>query len=464
MIICLSMLGTFSACAARDHAAIRRSHTEQMLAEREARTTAEVPASGRLGHDDCIRIALSHNLDIRYAAVEKRIAGLERQIAFANFLPVIEADVSWSRLRNQPHTDIAGMLVPIADRRVRETALSLRQPIFAPYTWFLYSMFRKGEDISRLVALRTRQQIAYEISALYFRCLTIRQAKKFLDTAVQRARAVVHEVSQQHRFGLVRAGDLAEAEALLMSREYEVRENGRRLRIALSDLLDAMGLDPRAPLQLNDDAPLERPEGCFEDLLAEALFSRPELRMHDLRYDIARDKIKTALTEFLPELFGFASLSHTTDSFVRYGTQWLGGLGGVMTVFNGFADINAYRAARARAEEAFIKREQACLTVMLQVQQAYLSVDSAEEARRVAEKLLCAREEKLREQTEAWKQGLLQLSDRLAALSRRDEARMLYEAAQYRHQIACASLFNVIGSTGSSIHQHETSIPEDRHE
>ncbi len=152
-----------------------------------------------------------------------------------------------------------------------------------------------------------------------------------------------------------------------------------------------------------------------------------------------------AITAFLPDISAFASFTNTTDSFIKYQSQWAGGITGIMSLFSGFSNINAYRAAREQARDVFVKREQACFMIMLQVQEAYLNLNSTADFLGVTEKRLAAREEKLREKSAAWDQGLVNSSEQLQAIAQRDQARIQHAIAGFHHQVAIATLLDVVG-------------------
>ena len=143
--------------------------------------------------------------------------------------------------------------------------------------------------------------------------------------------------------------------------------------------------------------------------------------------------------------YAFGGFSYTNDSFVRYSSQWIGGFTGVMSVFSGFADVNAYKAAKRRRQAAYVRREQACLMVMLQVQQAWLNVQTAVEDETVSAKMLLAREHQLREREAEHQQELTTLSEYTAAVALRDAARMEAAFAAFARQVALASLHDVLG-------------------
>jgi len=437
------ILALFAGCTG-DMSRVRAEHTAELLAELDNRTL-EAGADDPLSLDECIAIALEHNLDMRSVLLEQEIAGYERKIAFSNFLPQVNAQGTQHWYRHDPTARLNGQSVQISDRHYRDATISLQQPIFVPYTWFLYDAFRKGEEISEILVDRTRQQIALQITGLFYRCTMLTEAEQFLRSAHKQAESLAHEVQQRRAVGLARAGDVAEVEALLAARARDVSENIRQQQQAHSELLEAMGLNPFNTLLLAADRDLPLVAGSLEDLVLEALMQRPELHVQDRVYEIERDRVKAALAAFLPEIYAGGAFSYTNDSFVRYSSQWFGGITGVMSLFNGFADVNAYKAARRREKVAYIRREQACLMIMLQVQQAWLLLQTSVEDEVVSAKMLVAREHQLRERTAEHEQEITTLSEYLAAVAMHDGARMEAAFAVFARQVAVATMHDVLG-------------------
>jgi len=451
MIFLTAAMVAVSGCASSDFVRLRHQQTEQFLNDLDNKTAVELPPSRALSLQECIVLAQKNSLALKSARIQQRISSLERKVAFANFLPAVNAGLTYQALQHDPMARFGSSWTKVSDRDLTETSITLQQRVFSPYTWFLYDMFRKGEDIHKLITLRTTQLISLQVTGLYYQCRSLQETGRFLAVSEQQARELLRETMSAEQQGLVRAGTRAEAEALALSRRFQLTENSRQLQQAKSRLLDSLGLYPFADIVLSGDRTVEPPQLSLEDCIMEALLNRPELHISDRRYAVEKDKIKMAITAFLPDISAFAGFSGTTDSFIKYQSQWAGGITGIMSLFNGFANISAYRAARERAQDVFIKREQTCFMVMLQVQQAFLGLHSAADLVAVTEKTAAAQDEKLREENAAWDQGLVTSSRRLQSLARRDQAAVQHTIAGFNHQVAVSTLLDVIGR---GTHQH----------
>ncbi len=445
-LICALIAALISACGTHNWRKERALHTDRFLSGLDNKT-AESLAGSPLTLQSCVATAQRHNLAIQSALVQERIAQLDRDIAFSNFLPSI--DVSASRRWNQyrPATEVDMFTFPVAERIASESSAAIEQPIFVPYTWFLFSMYSKGVDLSEFITLRTRQHIALEVIRLFYRCCAVKAHSDFLSTSLRQAEALYEEIEKARAYELVSQSALAEASALLEKRRFACEENRRALSSARARLLEVMGLDPLAGMEIAESGRLPVPEKDMEALALEALLNRPEMSVQDIRVAMQDDNIKMALTRFIPQLSAFGALQHTSDSIMLHQTQRLAGLTGAWSVFSGFADINEYRAARERARDRFIKREQASLMILLQVRQAFLRLQSARQLLSLREKELSARQERLREIKALRQQELVQLSEELEAQAQRDRAAAHLTTAEYGLQVAIATLQDVIGRT-----------------
>jgi len=447
--IFLGLLGmvALTGCKSFDGDKVRREHVEsyqQQLAEKTAETLAD---GAPLTLDDCIRIALDNSLQVRSAEIEARIAKLERKTAFANFLPAVSLNYQYTNFDPQVVMKIGGFEAARSDKRVREVTWDIQMSILNPATWFLYSMHTRGAEIADLVTDYTKQLTVLQVTAGYFHCLSLAEYERALDSQIEAAEALQKDLEALENEGLASAWQAEQAGVLVLARQIERDRTGRARAQAESDLLVAMGLSPLAEISLRADASVDPVTGSLEDLVSEALLCHPQLRISDRAVAIQQEAVKVAFAGFLPVLQGFASRMDSTDSFLKYSNYWVGGLAGTLSVFNGFANINEYKAARQRREEVFLEREQASLAVILEVFKAHLNLQTAAQERAWAQQNLKVASAKLAEVRQQWQEGLISAPALLDLLAQRDGAQMQAINAGYRYQVATATLWNVMGKT-----------------
>jgi outer membrane protein TolC len=438
---------TLAGCSNFDGQKIRQEHAEnyQLLLEERA----EEVLSGResLNLQDCINAALQNNLDIRVAEVQQRVAELDRDVSFSQFLPWVNLNYNYTRWDPQPEIVTGAGSQPMHDERIRDITLNIQMSVFNPSTWFMYSMHKRGEEIAEIAADYTRQMIVLQVTTYYYYCLGLEEIEKVLDSRIRAAEKLAEQLQDYQAEGLVFAWQSDLARVNLESQKLQRKRIRQLLDQTEGQLLMAMGLSPLGSIQLSPSPPPTPPQGELDDLIAEALLNHPRLRISDREIAIEKEKVKLALTGFLPSLTGFANRVNTTDAFQRYPSYWIMGLSGMLTVFNGFANINEYEAAKENVKKAALQREQSTLALMLEVFRAYQNLQLAQDSIVLVEYNDKAAKAHYDQVYQQWQEGLVDASDLLSVVAEKDLAQMVRINSQFQVQVAIATLVNVMGQT-----------------
>lgn len=425
----------------------RQSYIEKYQKQLDEKTNKVLSTKEAFGLNDCVEIALANNLNIRSSEIRQRIAKLERKVAFSNFLPAVNLDYQYTRWDNQPKIKFGATAAAMHDQRVREITWQIQMNIFDPSTWFLYAMHQRGEEIAELVTKYTKQLTVLEVTINYYHCLSLKQTEHTLQSQLNAAIALEKEISAFYEEGMATQWQAERAKVLVLDKETALGSVQYAVKQAEADLLVSMGLSPLAEMTLNIEQPLEIPDRSLEDLIADALISSPQLYIADRNIAIEKEKVKIALADFLPRLVGFAERTHSSDSFLLYDNFWTYGLVGTMSVFNGFATINEYKAAKERQKDAFTNREQQTLVLMLEVTKAYLNLEDSKRQSLLAQKAFDASSIHLNEVQEKWREGLIDSSQMLDVVAEKDAAQTGLINSHFQLQVVAATLYNVMGIT-----------------
>ena len=448
MIVLWMCIVMVSGCLGYQGKEIRLDHAQSYPQELAQKTSELLDAySYRLSREDCIRLAMAHSLAIKSADLQTRMAVLDRRISFANFLPAVSLDAQKVWWDPNPMINFGGTGVAMHDKEVREITWNIRMAVLNPATWFLHGMYRRGAEISVIANEYTRQTLAFQVTALFYQCLSLEQMVAVVDAQLAAAQTQFKELTAWQSEGLIPGWQAKQAQAGVLAKTAELRRMQRSLNQARAELLGIMGLFPDADVTLQMQTPLQPPSGELDELMTEALLNHPSLAIADEKIAVEKEKIKLAIANFLPSLAGIAVHTNTSDSHQVYSKYWMGGLVGTVSVFNGFADVNRYKAAKAQQEDAFIQREQATLTLMIQTIRAFDQVQTAEEMTKVAQTIELATTDQLNEIKDQAAQGLVQTGDVLRMTAEADNARVQALVAQYQHQVSIATLINVLGRT-----------------
>jgi len=432
-------------CKTMDFARVRRAESEGLLEEMSSRTAESLPRGEPVSLEQCIEIALFNNWNVKTSEIRSRLAELDRKAAFSAFLPVVDAELTSYTLSDPPTVDFLGMSIQMGDKDITEMAVHAQMPVFAPQAWFAYAARKKAEDIGAFVLRRTRQLICLRVIALYHSCLTLEKMRGVFSQSLEQAETLLQEAEALAGKGLATPAEVEAAKTLVVSRQLDLSGNERALSSAKGELLLTMGLSPQAEITLQDPPPFETPQGEVEDWILSALLNRPELAAADRNVEIQKDQIKIAIADFVPGLGVGGAWTNSSDSFVKYSTVWTAGIKGVLTLFDGFANVAAYKAAKERHQEAFLRREEQCVTIMLEVLRAKWNLDSATEALALARQYAHSESLRFREIQAQYREGLVQTSSFLDAMSRKDRAFIQVTVAEFQSRVAAATLWDVMG-------------------
>jgi outer membrane protein TolC len=399
-----------------------------------------------LGYGDCVRLAMDRNLDLQEATIEQRIAKLQRKVAFSRFLPALSLNAQYAESDPQMLRQLLGMQVALSDKAVTEVSWQFRLSIFSPSTWFLYGLHSRGQEIADLVREYTRQAVVLQATALYFQCLSLEQAEMAVQSQYAAAQALDKQIAALRQEGVVTASQSAQAALAAAAKRAEVTALQRAQVQAKAQLAAFLGLSPMAEFSLRQDlpfAPIDRP---LEDLVTEALLKQPRLQIADRQVAVEKEKVRLAVANFLPNVAGFANRVDSSDSFLVYSNYWQLGLAGVLNVFDGFANLDTYKAAKEKRKEAFLQREQQTLAVMVQVIRASEDMKTAADQVDLATQAQDVAASRLAEARPKWQEGLIDASTLLSTQADLDKAQMNATNARFQYQISIATLLNAMGT------------------
>lgn len=432
-------------CGTFDGDAIRRRHADAFSRDLGLRTDSALARTPVFTLDECVRYALMNNLSFRAAQIDQQVARLQRRISFSYFLPAVSFNTSHVVWDPNPMMELGFGPLAMHDKRVREITWNVQTAIFDPSTWFLYSMYTRGEEISQLVTEYTRQMITLQVTGLYYYCLSLQESIASIQSRIAAAESLHAQLRSLAEEGMLSAWQADEAGVFLQSHRNDLQKTQDTLRQTRGDLQIAMGLSPLASIELGGPGENNAPQGSLEDLIYQAMVNHPGLKISDRAVAIEEEKVKIAIAGFLPRLYGFATHTSTTESQLSEPKYWMAGLSGAISVFNGFATISDYEAAKKNREKAFLEREEQTLTLMAEVQRANMNLQTAANDKRLAEQNLDVAQAQYDEAAERWKEGLMTSTDLLSIMARRDQARMGVLMASYHHQVTVATMRQVMG-------------------
>ena len=238
--------------------------------------------------------------------------------------------------------------------------------------------------------------------------------------------------------------DVTKAEVDLSNAKLNLIRNDNAFSIARVTLNNAMGIPDAPEYTLDEKLSFEKYEITFEDALSKAYENRPDLQSIIAQRQAAERSIDLAKTGYYPVVAGNAGYSWSGEQFpLDHG--WNAGATLSVPLFSGF--LTKYQVEEARANLNVLKANEESLkqTIFLEVQAAYLTLRSAEEAIPTAKLGVEQAQENLEIANGRYAAGVgnpIEVTDAEVGLT---NARTFYIQALYVDKVAQASIEKAMG-------------------
>jgi outer membrane protein len=296
------------------------------------------------------------------------------------------------------------------DRSIRSDSTSFvvqgRQLIYDfGKTSALVDEARAGVRLSDAELERLREEVVLNVRQAYFTLVRARRLTRVAEAAVARAELNLRSARGFFDVGTRPKSDVTRAEVDVANARVDLIRARNAVRLAEASLANAMGLEARTPLDVEDVLDYEPVLLDPVALLSEALGNRPELAQFRARLEAARAQLAGARARFWPDLnlngtygtsSGDALVGVGGFAVPAFGEEWSIAATLSWNLFEGFFTTSRIRETTALVEVARANYDAFELQVRLEVEQAYISLVEASERIVATEKAVESAQENLR--------------------------------------------------------------------
>ena len=408
--------------------------------------------------DRAIQLSVERNLTLKTKTIEQEIARLDKKIAFGNFLPKVSLGYSYTMLNDKIMGETKDTALPIplpislgletrlVDKNLSLFSVNAQMPIFVPATWFLYSARQKGENISSLTRDLTEKMIKLQTIGQYHYILALESEKEYLKQELEFAKEFNRSAKIALEAEAILPWEYEGTEQIVQMREFALKQNARDLQSAKMSLMNNLDMYPLLDFQLekpqyNEDVKIP----TLEETIYEALKNSELIQIREGAEDISKDVTKIAISNFLPKIVLTGGYFNTSNAALSDPDFFMGTLGGMFSIFNGFQNVHEYKKARKNQEIAFIKREEEIMKVIFETVNAYNSLESSREERDIALKNFAVstgrfNQKKLEKETDS-----IDNWEYIQGVAEYEKALSLKEKAEYKYRVSLATLNMLTG-------------------
>lgn len=428
-----------------------------------------------LSLDSCRALAVRNNKELRISSEKQQKAYYERKAAFTKYLPRISAEGAYihtgkelsllsdeqknlfgnigsnaaqqitSAAQQNPALgqlvsqfggqleQAAGALNSVGQslvdafrtdtRNLTVGAVMLTQPIYMGGKIVAYNKITKyAEEIARNQHDLALQDVIVEVDQAYWQIVSLQSKKKLAESYLELVKKLDSDVQKMIDEGVATKADGLSVKVKVNEAEVTMIQVNNGLFLSKMLLCQICGLDLNSDIALADEDAdsFKLPAQADSADVNIAFNNRPELKSLDLLTKISNEKAKVARAEFLPTVAltgGYLATSPSVfNSFEKKfkGTWSVGVL--VKIPLLTFGERNyKYKSAKADAIIAQLQMDEVREKVELQVNQCSQKLREANERLSVASRSKEQADENLRYATLGMKEGVIPVSNVLAA-------------------------------------------------
>lgn len=418
--------------------------------------------------DEAVEIAKERNLDLKVKSLEREISSLDRKIAFGNFLPSInvmggytklddniDLDVDVSELSSSMGGLLHGMGIPISipssmnsrfvDKSFYSFGVSAQIPVFVPSTWYLYSARKKGEKISGLVEEFAEKMLKLQVMGEYYYILALQSERAALENELKSAKELENKVKISLKVEAVLPWEYEKAKAFVKMKEYALNENERDLKNAKMRFMRTLNLNPLEDIELENEIIFPEEIPSMEDCIYSAVSGNEVLKIAETGKDVTNDMKKIAVTNFLPKIILGGGYINNSNEILSDPDFLYGNVTGVLSIFNGFKNINEYKKAVRREKIGELKLEKEFMTVVVETAKAYRNLEKARELQEIANLNFKGEKGRLHQKRAERKVDMIGDEEYFRAVSSYESAFAMKKKADFQYAMALGSLKIAMG-------------------
>jgi len=324
-------------------------------------------------------LAVAYHPSVRGAEAGVRSAtGAYRQ-AFSAYLPSLSFNAS------DTHNEGVFVFTPTSGTRNQiystyAASFSAQQTVFDfGRTIGRVSASSNLVDASTMDEVANRNSLMMNVEIAYFTVMQTVRVVRVNEEAVDAAQRHLTQARAFYSVGRRPQLDVTKAEVDLANANVNLIRARNALQVARVQLENTIGVRLLPSVVLPDTFAVYAVSPRLDSLRSEALRRRPELLAAHARMGASSALITAAWTQHLPVLSATGSYNWSNFETSPLYPRWVAGLTLSLPIFQGFAIDAQVQQAEANEEIARAALDQLTQSVLLEVEQNYLSLEEAQE-------------------------------------------------------------------------------------
>lgn len=379
--------------------------------------------------------------------------------ARAEFLPKFSMRYGYTRLDEVEKSDAiplwGGLEIPERELNAKDNYQlkgTITQPVFTGFALTsAYELANLGIDQSEMDVDLEKIDLALRVKQAYFGILVADKAVEVGKDAVESLASQVKVARSFYNVGMIPINDVLKAEVELANAKQNLVKANNASRLARSAFNVVLSRPFSAPLDVEDVFGFTPERGEFQQYLDEALKNRPEMKLIDINILQTDQQIRLTKSKNYPEIalqFDYIKEGDEPDvsgSPFHDEDRWQA-MAVLSWTFWEWGKTHYSIKENQSFRNELIKLKYALQdNIHLELRQAFLDLQTAEENIPATRKAVEQGEENLRVNQERYKAQVTTITEVLDAQTLLTQAKVNYYTALYNHHLAKAKLQRALG-------------------
>ena len=379
--------------------------------------------------------------------------------ARAEFLPKFSMRYGYTRLDEVEKSDAiplwGGLEIPERELNAKDNYQlkgTITQPVFTGFALTsAYELANLGIDQSEMDVDLEKIDLALRVKQAYFGILVADKAVEVGKDAVESLASQVKVARSFYNVGMIPINDVLKAEVELANSKQNLVKANNASRLARSAFNVVLSRPFSAPLDVEDVFGFTPERGEFQQYLDEALKNRPEMKLIDINILQTDQQIRLTKSKNYPEIalqFDYIKEGDEPDvsgSPFHDEDRWQA-MAVLSWTFWEWGKTHYSIKENQSFRNELIKLKYALQdNIHLELRQAFLDLQTAEENIPATRKAVEQGEENLRVNQERYKAQVTTITEVLDAQTLLTQAKVNYYTALYNHHLAKAKLQRALG-------------------
>ena len=370
----------------------------------------------RLTLSQALDLALKENPNLAAASARSSEADADYAIAAAGLLPRVAANASLNRF-NEDRLGPLGSSSSALYTHESFGGVTGRQLLFdGGKTAASKSAAQRGVEAGRMDFQTTREETIYRVSQAFSRTVEARDTVRVAASTLDRQKAFEALTADFFKAGKTTRLDALKAEAARLDAERGLANAQEAEKMALVSLAQAIGRSPGLEFSIEGELQGRFEEPPSDDEMLRVVAARnPDIQQAQLQVAQAEESLRSAQAARTPELALLGSYGYRERDIGGSAPEWIVGLAGTWTLYDGGALPAQSEKARARLNQAREAQRIVDLGVQTQVKDALRAWRTALNDARASAKLVEANSESLKAAEVLYRTGKATALDVLTA-------------------------------------------------